>query len=608
MKRGSWLVALMIVSLLPGAASAQAPGTVAQLQHELIAYLMFLVIWWSFAWLAFRIAAWLDRDLNDVGRRFNLKETWHLVYTLVSGLGLTLVWLLPLVLKNWLLPLVGFLVILPVVFGPIFPYVAARNQRVLEDMRILTKRHILHVLANLFRKKKEPLHVKLPYEQGPPVVFQSEGPDGNANQVRTIAARNMPGYVPAKSLFEDATLAQADRILMDFTANAVRVQYDIDGIWQPGVSVERQEADQILACLKTLGHANPDDRRSRQTARFSFTYPDPKHKTPVEMITQGTPSGERALLKLDRGMKGLDSLEKIGMRPSQRDVLMPYLKGEHGGAIVLVSAPPAGGFTTTWYATLKSMDRLLRDFVAIEPVQDRTPYVENVEVTTFDPDKGESPDQFLPKIILKQPDVYAVPQLVNAETIKLLCSEVLDEGRLVVAGVRASSAVEAISKVLALNPAKQPFLEALKIVVNVRLIRKLAETCKQPYQPPPQLLQKLGLPADRVRQLYREWQPNPQAPVDKKKLPPNACEICGLVGPSCRGLFYLGRTGLFEVLEVTDELRAAISKTNSLEAWRQVARKQGFRTHQDEGILLVAQGVTSLTELQRVLKPPDPDR
>ncbi|GIW91232.1 MAG: hypothetical protein KatS3mg109_1664 [Pirellulaceae bacterium] len=604
MKLRFLVLALVGLVWLPSIVGAQTPAAVTQEDiWQSGTLLAFNILWLIFAWICVRISAWLDRDLYEVGRRFDLSSRWHLGYTLSASVLFILLATLPAFLSGVVLLAVELPLLIVAILVPLIPYVNVRNKRVLEDMKILTPRHIRHSIANMFRRKKKPLEIKLPYEEGPPVVFHSEGPDPTANQVRIIAARNMPGYVPAKTLVSDAVDAQADRILIDVSTGGVRVQYDIDGVWQPGPAWEREPAEQILACFKTMGHANAEDRRSRQTAHFSFTYPDPKHKIPVEMVSQGTATGERALLKFDRGMKGLDSLERIGMRSSQQNLVSSYLKGEHGGCMVLVSAPPAGGFTTTFYAVLKSMDRLLRDFVAVEPVQDRIPYVENVEVTTYDPEKGETPDQILPKLILKQPDVYVLPHLVNAETIRLLCNEVIEEGRLVVAGVRAAGALEAVQQVLALGPRREELLQALKLVINVRLIRKLAETCKQPYAPSPQLLQQLGLPANRVRQLYREWQPNPEAPVDKKKLPPGACEVCGLVGPSCRGLLYRGRTGIFEILEIGDPLREVMSKSNNIEVWRQAARKLGFRTLREEGILLVAQGITSVTELQRVLQP-----
>jgi type II secretory ATPase GspE/PulE/Tfp pilus assembly ATPase PilB-like protein len=178
---------------------------------------------------------------------------------------------------------------------------------------------------------------------------------------------------------------------------------------------------------------------------------------------------------------------------------------------------------------------------------------------------------------------------------------------LIIAGVRAKDAVEALLRVLLLKASAPEFAEAVRAVLCVRLIRKLNDTCKQPYPPPPQLLQKLGIPPGRVQALYREWQPPPPDPEEerrrrRKALPPGTCPLCELEGPQCHGIFYRGRTGIFELLEVNDDIRKALVKKPQLEVLRSIARKSGHRGLQEEGILLVARGVTSLNELQRVMK------
>jgi len=132
--------------------------------------------------------------------------------------------------------------------------------------------------------------------------------------------------------------------------------------------------------------------------------------------------------------------------------------------------------------------------------------------------------------------------------------------------------------------------------VNQRLIRKLCD-CKQPFQPPPQLLQKLGIPPGRVQQLFREWQPPPPPPPDQKGKveEPQICRKCGGIG-------YYGRTAIFELLEVTDTLRDALVRNPQIDTLRQIARQSGTRSIQEEGVLLVVKGTVSITELQRVLK------
>jgi type II secretory ATPase GspE/PulE/Tfp pilus assembly ATPase PilB-like protein len=115
-------------------------------------------------------------------------------------------------------------------------------------------------------------------------------------------------------------------------------------------------------------------------------------------------------------------------------------------------------------------------------------------------------------------------------------------------------------------------------------VRKLCEHCKEPYIPPPQTLVQLGLPTGRVQAFYRP----PQQPED-------VCPVCG-------GLGYNGRTAIFEVLVIDDTVRKALACGAKPDALLQVARQSGFRVLQEEGVLLVAKGVTSLQELVRAMK------
>jgi type II secretory ATPase GspE/PulE/Tfp pilus assembly ATPase PilB-like protein len=150
----------------------------------------------------------------------------------------------------------------------------------------------------------------------------------------------------------------------------------------------------------------------------------------------------------------------------------------------------------------------------------------------------------------------------------------------------AREAAEALLRLLALKlPAKQ-FASVVTGVLYQRLIRKLCPDCKVGYTPPPDVLKKLGIPPGKVQQLYR-----PPKPEEIEK----PCQ-------TCQGIGYVGRTGIFELLVVNDQMREILVKQPSLELLKKAARADGQRSLQEEAILLVAKGVTSLQELQRVLK------
>jgi len=168
----------------------------------------------------------------------------------------------------------------------------------------------------------------------------------------------------------------------------------------------------------------------------------------------------------------------------------------------------------------------------------------------------------------------------------MLLAEVRDDDRLVITNVHAKDAAEALLRMLQLKVPQRDFVAVVTAVLCTRLIRKLCDACKVAYVPTPDLLKKLGIPQSKVEALYRV--PKPEE-IEKP------CKECG-------GLGFKGRTGLFELLVVDDQIREILLKQPKLELLRKAARMTGMRTFQEEGLLLVAKGVTSLAELQRVLK------
>lgn len=454
----------------------------------------------------------------------------------------------------------------------------------------------------LFKKKQQEV-------VEPPIDLNATGVIGPEKSQREIAARQSEVVVPVKELIYDAIVRRAEKVMLDYTREMASGRYLIDGVWHNIEPRERALGDAMLVVLKTLAGLKPEERRARQEGEFQVEHQVTRAKFTATITSQGVKTGERVILEL-RAKKGkvLKSLDDLGMRDTMQEKLKEAMRGE--GGLVLISAPPAGGFSTLWNVALNSTDRYLRDFACLEDEAHPETRAENVNVTTFNGPAGETPDQMLKKLMLTQPDVLALPDLCNAATVNQLCRLATDprEPRLVIAGVRAKDAIEALLRVLLLKASGKEFAQAIRAVVNVRLVRRLNDTCKQAYQPPPQLLKQLGIPQGRVKVLYKEWSPPPPDPEEeagkkKKKppLPPGACPLCEQEGPLCQGLGYRERTGIFELLDVNDALRDALVKQPKLEVLKKVARQSGHRGLQEEGILLVAQGTTSLSELKRVM-------
>lgn len=443
------------------------------------------------------------------------------------------------------------------------------------------------------RKKKDenrPLHEMLP-----PVTLKPMGAGTEQqNQGNLLAAKQSPAFPFAGGLLAHALTMRGDRIMLDYTANAAAVRFEVDGVWMNVDPYDRQTGDAMLVVLKKIANLNVQDRRTRQEGKFGAVFHGIQYI--CTLTSQGVKTGERVLIKIAPKKPKFETLEDLGMRPKMREQFKELVDESQG--FVILATPPGGGLSTLWRVGLMTSDRYVRDFVAIEDQHNHEDEVINVGPIHYDSTQGQTPADVLPRLLLKQPDVFVVPDLVDAKTVTMLCNQVNEHHKMVITRTVANDAIEALLRVAALKGPLDELAQAVTMVLAVRLVRKLCEHCRQPYQPTPQLLQKLAIPPGRVAVLYREFQmPPPEQRVDERGRPIEI-EIC----KKCSGIGYLGRTAVFEMLVVNDALRDAIRQQPTPDHLRRVARANGHRGLQEEGIVMVAQGVTSLQELQRALK------
>jgi len=153
--------------------------------------------------------------------------------------------------------------------------------------------------------------------------------------------------------------------------------------------------------------------------------------------------------------------------------------------------------------------------------------------------------------------------------------------------------IDALLRVLALKPDTEKLANLLTLVVCMRKLRKLCQTCKVAYAPHPDLLRKLGLPPDRITEIYRPFIYR-EGMVDENEDEIDPCKDCGGIG-------YYGLTGIFEMLHIDEKIKEALMKKPKPDTLKSLARKGRQVSMRQEGALLIAQGITSVEELQRVL-------
>jgi len=250
-------------------------------------------------------------------------------------------------------------------------------------------------------------------------------------------------------------------------------------------------------------------------------------------------------------------------------------------ALLLSCGPTGAGKSTTLYAALRDVDSYQLNVITVEdPIEYKMPNVNQIEINTK---SGQTFATSLRSILRQDPDVLMIGEIRDSETATIAC-QAANTGHMVFSTVHANDAITALFRMLELGV--EPFMVAnsLTAVLGQRLVRRLCKECRQSYKPARDVLEQLEIPADRIDQFFRP--------------PASGAEVC----PECNGLGFVGRTGVFELLVINDELRDLLREKAPASKIKMAAKRNGMLTMRQEGIRLLAQGITSVEELERVVK------
>jgi type II secretory ATPase GspE/PulE/Tfp pilus assembly ATPase PilB-like protein len=306
-------------------------------------------------------------------------------------------------------------------------------------------------------------------------------------------------------------------------------------------------------------------------------------------MSQGTKTGEAAMIQLHAKTVPFKTLDEIGMRQDLQPRVLEQINGHKG--IVLISAPPSQGLRSTMTVFSRVCDRFTRDVANVEDINGADEAIENIIPGLYDSTKGETPMKTLPDLLFRGIAVIFVRDMTNPETMKMCCEALQHDDRLFLTMVRAKEGVETLQRFLSINYPSQQIVPFIHSVICQRLIRKLCPDCKEPYEPDPKVLQQLRLNPNQVKQLFRKRTP----------LPPNEEAKRGICH-TCNGVGYYGRSALFELLTISDATKALLLSKADPAAIRQQFNQEKQETFLHDGIRLLIKGETTVEELSRVLK------
>jgi type II secretory ATPase GspE/PulE/Tfp pilus assembly ATPase PilB-like protein len=407
--------------------------------------------------------------------------------------------------------------------------------------------------------------------------------DGSEDDPRIAGIVASRGFKSALSLLSDAIRMRADHVYLEPAQEDLAVAFRIDGMKEASAGFSRGLGEAVVGILKELAELNPEEKRKPQEGRF-FARVSEQRTIEFCVTCSGTMAGEKLTVRIFDHESSLLMLSELGMPRNVRELIHDMVTRPHG--LLVVCGPADSGKTTTINACLAEMDRYRMNVVALETALGiRVPNVKHIQIN---PKSGQSVATELPALHRQGLDALSIGEIGDSETA-ILASRTAKDGIMVLGTFEAQDSVMALGTLLELGVKPSLLRSSLMAVLAQRLIRVLCRRCRVRYKPDPDMLYKANLPGDEIKFFYRP--PEPLSGESTEETP--ICE-------HCRGSGYIGRTGVFELLIVTDRMRELIRDETDLYSIRQEAVKQGMKRLQEEGMRLVIEGKTSIQEVIRM--------
>jgi type IV pilus assembly protein PilB len=434
-----------------------------------------------------------------------------------------------------------------------------------DDVAMLTGRRVRAAAASI-----EDVNVLITrlsrVEQSVEAIAEEQG-EPEPETMSDEADADAPVIKLVHSIVAEAVDQGASDIHIDPTEGDMRVLFRVDGVLSQTATLKRSMAASIVSRVKIMSEMDISERRVPQDGRFALTVGG--RRVDVRVTTLPLVHGEGAYMRiLDKGASVRD-LESLGMQRTEQD-RFAYAISRPNGA-VLVTGPTGSGKTTTLYAALGAVNDGKRSILTIEdPVESRIAGVKQMQVA---PKAGMTFASGLRSMLRADPDVIMVGEIRDRETAHIAVEAALT-GHLVLSTLHTRDAPAALGRLIDMGI--EPFLisSAIDCIVAQRLVRTLCPHCKQPSKASESTLAEYELHCSEVFE-------------------PVGCPRCAHSG-------YRGRIGIYEVMSITEEIRALVLARASVDEIAATAVSQGMLRMREDGIAKVRAGQTSIVEIERL--------
>jgi MSHA biogenesis protein MshE len=392
------------------------------------------------------------------------------------------------------------------------------------------------------------------------------------NLATTTDTAEAPVVRLLQSIFEDAVQVRASDIHIEPDEQVLRVRLRIDGELQEQVMKERRIAPALVSRLKIMSGLDISEKRLPQDGRFNVRVLG--KSIDVRLSTLPVPYGECVVMRLLDQSAGMLSMDKLGMPETIQHRFENLIQRPYG--MVLVTGPTGSGKTTTLYAALSQLNVPERKIITAEdPIEYRLPRINQVQISAK---IGLTFSSVLRTALRQDPDIILVGEMRDHETAEIGLRAAMT-GHMVLSTLHTNDSVSTAMRLIDMGCDAFLVASSLRAVIAQRLVRKICEHCKQPYQLNPQELTWLGnIESTALDAQYHKG---------------IGCHHCNNTG-------YSGRIGVYELLEMDEGLLYALRKGDAAEFTKAASNNPNFRSLSQCALDYARIGVTSVQEVFKI--------
>ncbi|RKZ02099.1 MAG: type II secretion system protein GspE [Candidatus Hydrothermota bacterium] len=454
------------------------------------------------------------------------------------------------------------------------------NYNIIDNLKFITGFEIEPVLAtetSIMRaidqyygaedRLKELLESVKEAESGIEVVEEEEeaGPETAAALIEEAPVVRL-----VNGLIIEAVKRRASDIHIEPYEKYVRVRYRIDGVLHEIMPIPYRLKDAVVSRIKVMSRLDIAERRLPQDGHIKMKLPDGR-KIDLRVSTLPTLFGEKVVMRiLDKSNLRLD-LAKLGMEKEALEVFLEAIERPYG--IILVTGPTGSGKTTTLYSAISKLNKPeVNIMTAEDPVEYDFPGINQVQIRE---DIGLTFAAALRAFLRQDPDIILVGEIRDTETAEIAIRAALT-GHLVLSTLHTNDAPSTISRLIDMGIPPYLVAASLNLIVAQRLVKVICPNCKTPYHPTKEDLLKLGITQEEFAGATVYYG--------------RGCNMCNNTG-------YRGRTGVYEVMKITPEIREMILRNEPIHKIKQKAIEQGMITLREAAIRKLLAGKTTISEV-----------